>query len=189
MFGIETFNYESAKAIGKGLHPNRVKQFLLDFKRRAGSQAIAHGSFILGLPHDTPETLERDMEWIFEHTDALDSYYLQPLYISNNDLWGSDIAKNPEKYGYTVGKNKYWQNDKMNSIQANEIANRWLEKSWTEGRQRAGAMNVLGLLNLGYDYNTAYNTPVNKLPYNEIQQKLKKQWLDYQQKVLTTLVV
>ena len=31
-YGIESFNHKSAKAIGKGMHPDKVKQGLIDVK-------------------------------------------------------------------------------------------------------------------------------------------------------------
>jgi radical SAM superfamily enzyme YgiQ (UPF0313 family) len=34
-FGIETLNHKSAKSIGKGLHPDRVKACLIEFKNKA----------------------------------------------------------------------------------------------------------------------------------------------------------
>jgi hypothetical protein len=188
LFGIETLNWESAKSIGKGLHPDKIKDFLIKFKRQAGTQVITNGSFILGLPHDTEETLEEDMQWIFDHSDALDSYHLTPLYVEKGDVWSSEIGLNPEKFGYTVDESgRYWTNQHMTFDRAKEIADNWSEKSWHADRQKLGAMAILGLLNLDYKFDYIYNSSINRLPRAEISQRQHSQWQQYKQLVIEKL--
>ena len=53
-FGIETLNYESAKAIGKGLHPDKVLNELEIFADRM-PDVFTSASVICGLPFETKE--------------------------------------------------------------------------------------------------------------------------------------
>jgi radical SAM superfamily enzyme YgiQ (UPF0313 family) len=70
-YGIETFNHASGKAVGKGMDPDRLKQGLLDLKkyyltenRKAYRASI---SLVLGLPHETIETLENTQQWLVDN--------------------------------------------------------------------------------------------------------------------------
>lgn len=65
-YGIETFNHKSAKMISKGMHPDKLKQGLLDIKQYFGSRMFYRGSasFIIGLPYETPETFAETEKWL-----------------------------------------------------------------------------------------------------------------------------
>ena len=69
-YGIESFNYESAKSIGKGMHPEKLKQGLLDaqdyFLKRLGKFRTTF-SFIIGLPCETEETFNDGIDWMFSN--------------------------------------------------------------------------------------------------------------------------
>jgi hypothetical protein len=66
-YGIESLNHASAKSIGKGLQTEKMKQGLLDarkyFETNNSGRYRATGSFICGLPYETPETYWDGINW------------------------------------------------------------------------------------------------------------------------------
>ena len=51
--GIETLNYPSAKAIGKGIETKDVYDTVKKMRKSWGKDAKIHSGFILGLPYET----------------------------------------------------------------------------------------------------------------------------------------
>jgi len=113
-FGIESFNHASAKAVGKGLHPDKTLETLAKCKEVWRNDTIVHSGFIIGLPHDTPETVS-DWCGILERNETpLDSWSLQALNINMNPREElshmSEFDINAEKYGYDR-TGPYWKNE------------------------------------------------------------------------------
>ena len=116
-FGIETFNHESGKSIGKGMHPDKIKKGLEDIKKEYPELLISAG-FIAGLPFETENSLNETITWL-KHS-KLDSYSFQVLSLGKN----SDIGKNYQKYGYTIDKNGNWFNKNLTYKQAINIVSK-----------------------------------------------------------------
>ena len=92
-YGIESLNHKAAKSIGKGMHPDKLKQGLLDVKdyfKKCGSRYRNTFSFIAGLPHETPETFIEGLEWNAKHMPD-EAVVIFPLYLSGHE---SNEAKN-----------------------------------------------------------------------------------------------
>ena len=68
-YGVESFNHESAKMIKKGMHPEKIKEGLLEIKSFLSSKIFYRGtiSLIYGLPKETPDTLAQTETWLKEH--------------------------------------------------------------------------------------------------------------------------
>ena len=113
-FGVESLNHESAKSIGKGMHPQKLKEGLYRLKELCPDLVISLG-MILGLPYDTEETLRKNHEWFLESDCPVDCVSYSPFYIEFNSPFhpnNSKISKNPDKYGYKVhSHNKWTRND------------------------------------------------------------------------------
>jgi len=126
-FGIESLNEETGKIIGKGMHPNKVKEFLLELKNEIWKDDISMlCTFIVGLPKETIESTDNSFNWIKEN--GINSAWT-PLYINVKDRYKSDIALNYENYGYTI-TDKYkgrWINDLTTFDEANVAAERYNE--------------------------------------------------------------
>lgn len=114
-FGIESLNHKSAKAVGKGMHPDKIKQGLIDIKKEYPELLISTG-FIAGLPHETEETLLDTIEWL--KSSPVDSFSFQVLSLGK----GSAFGKDPAKYGYTVENGK-WKTENLDYDTALNIAN------------------------------------------------------------------
>ena len=106
-FGIETLQPDSAKCIGKGLHPNKVKDRLHWLHEKWNKKVNIGAGFILGLPYDSTEYFEELYKWCSEPDNPLQQISFYPLYLFNRqkggrlDAYTSEFSLNPEIYGYT----------------------------------------------------------------------------------------
>ena len=152
-YGVESFNYESAKSIGKGMHPDKIKEGLIKTKNyfEKNNSKLYRGTIglIIGLPHETEETLKETEHWLTTNwkTQSFNPYVLE-IPTSEKDI-NSIIGRNYAKYGYQKYSNLtteqeelircyldssatgatrtslIWQNADLNFIKAIEIFNRW----------------------------------------------------------------
>ena len=128
-WGLETFDYNVGKKIGKGTPPEKVKDMLINLKKKHGDEVISMGSFIIGLPGEKEETLRATRDWIIE-TRALDLVWYSPLglrpYSEKLDkavMDYADFSRNPQKYGFTKVSfyPMYWEHADMNSDRSREL--------------------------------------------------------------------
>ena len=132
-FGIETLNHGSAKSIGKGLHPNKVKDRLYWLKEKWNKKVNIGGGIILGLPHDTTDYFEELIDWHLQPDCPMDHVQFYPLHLNDRSkekrkgLYVSEFNLHPEVYGYEFpGKNNimYWElpEQQLSYIFVNEIS-------------------------------------------------------------------
>ncbi len=116
-FGIETLQHESARSIGKGLHPNKVKDTLYWLKEEWRNKINISAGIILGLPYDTLEYFDSLIEWSAQKECPIDHIQFYPLHLNKRDInkpgmYVSEFNTNPDIYGYTFpGDNNfmYWE--------------------------------------------------------------------------------
>jgi radical SAM superfamily enzyme YgiQ (UPF0313 family) len=149
-YGIESFNNDSAKSIGKGMNTEKLQQGLIDIKKYFTSHGSglyrASISIIAGLPYDTHESLDADVSWLFDNWQG-QAFHINPLMIPKTNIRNtpSKISTNLEKYDYEemskleidqyplhinsmVAGIVYWKNSNMNYFNALEISNNVLKK-------------------------------------------------------------
>jgi hypothetical protein len=107
-YGIETFNHQSGKIVGKGLHPDKVKQLVLDAKNYFNQHNKPYRgtiSLIVGLPYSVEQEWHDNMNWLKEHW-ITESLVIFPLIVENleddrqkDHTNVSKFAKNLQKYG------------------------------------------------------------------------------------------
>lgn len=109
-YGIESLHYPSAQSIGKGMHPDRLTEGLIEVKNyfQKNNRKIYRGtmSFIAGLPYETLETMMNTASWLTKHwTDQSAIWF--PLAIPDTEQtshgWtdsASDISIDFMKFGY-----------------------------------------------------------------------------------------
>lgn len=157
-YGIETFNHETGKIIGKGMNPDRMKQGLLDIKNymMKHNDGLYRGaiSFIAGLPKESIESLDRTKQWITENWRDQSSFMFA-LEINTDELFKpSKMSLDYAKYGYrgksqTVterddrklyfGKEQLiWENEHMDYNQADEWTAGWISDSYKNGLRCSG---------------------------------------------------
>jgi radical SAM superfamily enzyme YgiQ (UPF0313 family) len=131
-YGIESFNHITAKTVGKGMHPDRVKNGLLElrnyFENNGSNRYRGSISLIAGLPHETKDNLADSLSWLKNNWQG-HSFTMHPFRIEISDLaYPSKISANYEKYGYRkLGQNSnypfemFWENDHMNFYESVEL--------------------------------------------------------------------
>ncbi len=161
-WGVETLTGPVAQKAGKGTPPEKVKSFLLDFHKKNGSECLSHGSFIMGLPGETPETQVQTIDWVTSNS-SLDFITVGPLKIFpyKNSFDGhamdfSDYSRNPEKFGFKriSFDPPDWEHETMDRDTALNFAEQF-NRQWRESSpRRRGAINTLWnyphLRSLGY---------------------------------------
>ena len=151
-YGIESFNYQSAKTIGKGMQSERLKQGLLDVR----DYFTKHGSglyrgtiaLIAGLPYESEQSIADNYKWLVNNwsdqsiiVNALEIYKSSPINVSL-------FEQNYEKYGYremtdiptdlsglwngpSMSRNvMYWENDYTNYFRIRKLVNELMQDNW-----------------------------------------------------------
>lgn len=109
--GIESLNPEAAKLIGKGCPKEKIFETIAKSKEAFDDKLSVYGSFIAGLPGDTPETMDEWTQELFANDHLFDSYSFSPLELGT----ASELSQNADKYGYTHDPS----------------TNKWISDDWT----------------------------------------------------------
>jgi radical SAM superfamily enzyme YgiQ (UPF0313 family) len=123
-FGIETFNKKSGEAIGKGMHPDKVKETLKYLKDTWKEDVSTTTGIIIGLPHDTKEYVDDLTKFLLSDDCHLTGFSIYPLILV--DGMGSLFGQNPGKWGYKFTPGDplhHWYNEHMTFEQASQYAN------------------------------------------------------------------
>lgn len=108
-YGVETLNHESGKMVGKGMHPEKLKDGLLKAREHflSHDRKLYRGSIslICGLPKETKESTYNTIDWIKNYwvKDYTDTSDISPLDITINDHRNkfSKLSKSWKDLGYT----------------------------------------------------------------------------------------
>ena len=147
-YGIETLHPLAAKAIGKGMHPDKIKAGLLwikeEFMKRLGVYRGTTG-MIAGLPYEPVESWHEGLKWM---RDNWDSFFYWGLHISTDpdNNTQSDFSMDAGKYGYKLTRNqevldwatsKGFNNYVTSGRQNNKLDNRVLvwESEWSNFKE------------------------------------------------------
>jgi len=173
-YGTETFNHLTGKIIGKGMHPDRLKEGLLDVRKYFKNNTVLYRgqlTLIVGLPQETEETIAQSVDWIFNNWqgEAIVFNSLELQEFNSLDANLSILSKNPEKYGYRrsnipipsvdtfESKKKYiqtkfsdkifnWENDNFTYSRALDLVNKiYLKAHKLDFRLGAFNLHVSGV--------------------------------------------
>jgi len=147
-YGIESFNRESAKSIGKGMDPDKIKSGILSnrdyFEKNSNQPFRATIGLIVGLPYETFDTLNSTRQWLIDRWQG-QSFVTWGLEIYNPDGVEnlSTFSLDYKKYGYErirdkeildkskllvpemyqkMGERFIWKNKNMDFLQAQRYA-------------------------------------------------------------------
>lgn len=103
-YGVETFHPQAGKAVGKGMHPDRIKQGLIDMREHMmQSLGVYRGTLgmIAGLPHEPPASWQESEAWLRANWSD-NSWQWWPLEISTETHVAtvSDFSRDWHKHGY-----------------------------------------------------------------------------------------
>lgn len=159
-FGIETLNHKSGKTIGKGMQPTLVKEFLLDLYYRHWQEEIPITcSFIIGLPHETLESVKETHAWCAQ-TPFNDLWF--PLFIKTKSHFQSEFDLNYKQYGYQLDSEGNWYNDIMTYNDALDLAEDFNKKGLYDDNTPSSWF-LFSLLSYGYSINELKKQKVQDL--------------------------
>lgn len=189
LFGIESLNEETCKAIGKGMKRDRFISTLKYIRDHWGDETMLHGTFIVGLPHETVETATETLELLISEDCPLDSWHVFPFYLEliskRTTEFASRIAKDPESFGYYNIKPienieyQYWENDHMNHNIADNLASTYLGRG--ENRKVDG-FNSFQIASLGTDLAHSRNKPRSEFDWHSVELLKEKRAEEYKQR-------
>lgn len=171
-YGIESFHAPSAKAIGKGGNPDKIKETLLEAKKyflKNNNFYKATIALIVGLPHETQETFSSTIEWIKRYWKN-EALLVNPLIIPKKQdySWkGSLLSQDKEKYGYVDGtfditeslKNTY--RNMLNTPDVWEVSKTLIEKRVSFMENRTSKMlTVPWVNNTGMSWQDAWELTI-----------------------------
>jgi hypothetical protein len=165
-FGIESLNHKSARAIGKGLHPDKVK-FRLNWVREKWKGKVNIGvGFIIGLPYDNDQYFKELEDYVFSKDYPAQHTVFNPLGIFDKsrgvNLYGSEFSMNSEIYGYKFDQNGLWYHEEqnLNYTKCKEITNYLNARA--QQQNMVSEFQMMTYLNLGIDLQ-------HILKYNQLQ--------------------
>lgn len=151
-YGIETLNHESGKAVGKGMHPDKIKEGLVNVRKYFKEKGPYRGliTLIAGLPHETKESLSSTLDWMTNNwsgeglrafplgiprnngiltTSTLSTNYKTEGYeeMSPEELktYGIDITQSGQLNYAIQDKILFWKNKNMNFLEAEKITSKF----------------------------------------------------------------
>lgn len=105
--GIETYNREAGRVVGKGLDPNRIKDMLYKAAETWGRDVFISQGYIVGLPGENRQSVTDSYNWLMREDSPIDMCMFTPLgirsklYIEHlNEYYVSEFDRDHEKYGY-----------------------------------------------------------------------------------------
>lgn len=166
LFGIESLNHSSAKSIGKGLQPQVQIETLYKIRDVYKDQVSLTGSFIIGLPHESPETFSKWADWVISKESPLDVVVFAPLIIGQikNTHSESDFFYNYGQYGYTLSEDrKVWFNQYWNFMECGKLMFDYMHKVESSGKQSVPPITAMALTKLGYSFKSLIKTKLREI--------------------------
>lgn len=163
-FGIETFNEQAGKAVGKGLHPDKTKETLARCKELWHNKIVVSSNFIVGLPGETEDTIWKTVDYLASDECALDVFGFLPLFIREGDDGRprSRIDSDPKKFGYVLSDNT-WVGQNMSFPQAMNIIRQIYDRPDIQKKTKFAAATWIGrILALGYEVSDIFDAIRNE---------------------------
>lgn len=183
-FGIETLNHSSGKAIGKGMKPELIKEFLLDlYYNHWNSEIPFTCSFIIGLPGESTESIRETHEWC-RNTPFNDLWF--PLFIKTKSHYKSEFDTNYKNYGYKLDSQGNWYTDIMTYQQALSLAEEF-NNIGLYNENTPSSWLLFGLLSYGFNISELKDTKIQDLHWPSILLKKFKLFKQYKESLLKAL--
>jgi radical SAM superfamily enzyme YgiQ (UPF0313 family) len=184
-FGIETLQAKSAVAIGKGLHPNKVKDRLYWLNEKWNKKVNIGAGFILGLPYDTHEYFTELLNWTMERDNPLQHVSFYPLFLFRRSVeeysrlkdYSSEFSLNPQIYGYQFPSSNPVQWELPEQNMSYEICTRAANEFMkiVVPRNRLSEFQMISNLNAGVSLDDLYNLTEREIWIKYDMRKLNEQ--------------
>jgi len=190
-FGIESFNQQTKSLIGKGHAPDKEIETIKKIRKYYGNNFLMHGLFIVGLPHESVESVTDTFNKIMSQEIPLHSAYFESLHIMKPGItWlQSEFDKNWKSYGYReIGETSTpyvnWENDYMTFEQATEIKQNFFQKIQTNNNMHIPGQTAWALMNYDlFDLEKIQNTKNKDLDWTTIRQSKELLVSDYKKRL------
>lgn len=167
-FGIESLNYKSAKSIGKGMSPNKIKNFLIELHDIHWKKEIPITcSFIVGLPFETTETIKNTRDWC-QISPINDIWF--PLFINPESFYKSEFDVSYADFGYKLDINGKWSNEFLDYDKALLLAEEFNNQSLYKEKYPSSWF-LFSLLSYGYTIDELKNIKIKDLPWYSMARK------------------
>jgi len=180
-FGVESFNHKSARAIGKGLHPDKVKRRLSWVRDKWKGNVNIGAGLILGLPYDNEQYFQELYDYVTSEDYPIDHTSFSPLFIQDprkgTNSYSSEFTMKPEIYGYTFDDKGNWIHE--NGLTFDIVSNIALQfRNIKDQSDKVGDFQVIPHLALGIPLSDILNLTYYEL-YNKYDiPSLNKQKID-----------
>lgn len=192
--GIESFNKKTAETVGKGAAQGRQLETIAYLKDKWQDKVMLHGSFIVGLPHESIESVTNTFNTLMSNDCKLDSwvfygFQLEDTETKSNNFY-SKIALNPEKYGYTInGANEHsriWSNDHMDYHTAMQLAKQFNDQGIAR-RHKISGMASFEIADLGHNIEFSRNKSVAEFDWQGLRSSKLDRSIEYKQMLYKAL--
>ena len=165
-FGVETLNHKSAKCIGKGLHPDRVKNRLSILRSKWKGVVNMSMGLIMGLPYDDDAYFNEVYDYITSPDYPVQNTSFNPLVMVDKNkgvnLYSSEFTMNPEIYGYSFDEQGWVHKEQnLSYTKCLEIANYFNSIKLRD--EYIADFQVITYLNLGIKLDEVLNLSYNQL--------------------------
>lgn len=175
-FGIESLHPEASKVIAKGWSGSHAREYIPKLYHDIWKGKIpVHTSFIVGLPKETPASIQSTVDWFIENKLHSAVFNILNLWSEKNrnsrNSIRSEFEKNCEKYGFTfitspksgaeIWKNDIWDKDSATIVAIDA-------KNQLAGISRTPMWRGPGLLWYGFSEEQVLNTPESQWDWKAI---------------------
>ena len=184
-FGVESFSMEARKAIGKGIHIDKVLEAAHAMTSYNNNQILIHASYIVGLPHESPDEIYKTQEYMISKDSPFRSWIWQTLGIRNDGITAEDsqstFDKNFEDYGYQIPLNSSnWRNEYFTVQSALELTTTLNSQSMPY--QKFAGWKVAGAWHINKTNEQIQNEIVNPGQFKKELKKLSQERVDIELK-------
>lgn len=193
--GIESWNKTTGEIIGKGMAKEKQLATLRYLKGKWGNQIMLHGSFMVGLPEESIESVTDTFNTLMTDDCPLDSwifrgFMLEDKAAKSNEFY-SKITLDPKGYGYRIlGKQDHllaWENDYMDWKKATELANHFTLSGRTVRSVKIGGLGSFSIASLGFDLEFSTNKYVSDFDWNQVDMRKQQRATEYKHKFFKEL--
>jgi hypothetical protein len=186
-FGIETFNQRSGQIVGKSGRRDQLIDTLNRIRDKFGSSVNMHGSFVVGLPEETLDSVQETVSWLLDtKNNVLNSFIMHPLRMRSTEsarvsdsAFLSDIDQNPGRWGYVIQEPfddnwAKWTSPWMDYDTAKAICDDTWKKS--QSFQEPEGRRLFSIAGLGYTLDDLRGIKVNNAPWDQFaKRKISRQ--------------
>jgi radical SAM superfamily enzyme YgiQ (UPF0313 family) len=193
-FGIESLNPKTAKLIGKGYDFSKSVE-TIRYIRETYPDVSMHGSFIIGLPHESVEQVTETLNRLITQDVPLHSWIFHPLHIeeASQMSFASEFSKNYQQYGYTKKGNISpvavdWENEYMDSSTAISLAQDFMEQSRKSNNFKLQNTLTFQLTTMGYDLDDLSSTAFRDFDFHHCEHHVRPAFVkEYKAKLLSLI--